>query len=149
MEQFQSKFSLKFTPTNYPVVKIKQSKDAFMCALNYYGDDILIYESAYLILLNNANETLGYVKLSQGGISGTVIDVRLVLKYAIESLATAVILIHNHPSGKLIASDADKNITKKIQSALKLIEISLLDHLIVTSVGFLSFADEGLLTFEI
>lgn len=147
MEQFQSKFSLKVTPTNYPVVKITNSKDTFMCVLNYYGDDILIYETAYLLLLNNANETLGYVKLSQGGISGTVIDVRLVLKYAIESLATAVILIHNHPSGKLIASDADKNITKKVREALKTIEIVLLDHLIVTSVGFLSFADEGLLTY--
>ena len=147
MEQFQSKFSLKVTPTNYPVVKITNSKDTFMCVLNYYGDYILIYETAYLLLLNNANETLGYEKLSQGGISGTVIDVRLVLKYAIESLATAVILIHNHPSGKLIASDADKNITKKVTEALKTIEIVLLDHLIVTSVGFLSFADEGLLTY--
>ncbi len=147
MEQFQSKFSLKVTPTIYPIIKIKSSKDTYMCALNYYSDDILIYESAYLILLNNANETLGFVKLSQGGITGTVIDVRLVLKYTIESLATAVILIHNHPSGKLIASDADKNITKKIQSSLKLIDVTLLDHLIITHGGYLSFGDDGLLTY--
>ena len=147
MKQFQSKFTLKFTPTNYPVVKITSSKDTFICVLDYYGDDILIYETAYLILLNNANETLGYVKLSQGGISGTVIDVRLILKYAIESLATAVILIHNHPSGKLVASDADEKITKKVKEALKTIEIVLLDHLIVTLNGFFSFADEGLLNY--
>lgn len=147
MKQFQSKFSLKVTATNYPVVKITKSKDTFMCVLDYYGDDILIYESAYLLLLNNANETLGFVKLSQGGISGTVIDVRLILKYAIESLATAIVLIHNHPSGKLKASEADIKITEKVKKSLKLIDVILLDHLIVTSIGFLSFADEGILTF--
>ncbi len=143
MEQFQSKFTLKVTPTQYPVVKVKTITDVVNVLKSYYGDDIEIFESFYVLLLNNANETLGYVKLSQGGITGTVLDIRLLLKYVIESLATAIVITHNHPSGKLIASEMDLKLTKKINSALKLIDVTLLDHVILTKNGYLSMRENG------
>jgi DNA repair protein RadC len=143
MEQFQSKFTLKVTPTQYPVVKVKTITDVVNVLKSYYGDDIEIFESFYVLLLNNANETIGYVKLSQGGITGTVVDIRLLLKYVIESLATAIVITHNHPSGKLIASEMDLKLTKKINSALKLIDVTLLDHVILTNYGYLSMRENG------
>ena len=148
MQEFQAKFSLKVNQTTYPKIKITQSKVAYETILNYYDESIEIYESFYLVLLNTANETIGFVKLSQGGITGTVVDLRLLMKYVLDTLASGVIIAHNHPSGNLKPSEADKIITKKINSALKLIDVTLLDHLIITPYGFLSFADEGILTFE-
>ena len=84
--------------------------------------------------------------ISQGGLSGTVIDVRIILKRAIEKLASSVILCHNHPSGTMQASDADLKITKKINDAAKLMDISVLDHIIIGQNRYLSFADEGILS---
>ena len=83
--------------------------------------------------------------VSQGGISGTVIDVRLILKAAIEKLASALILCHNHPSGTMQASDADLKITQKIKNAANLMDISVLDHIIIGQNSYLSLADEGIL----
>ena len=83
--------------------------------------------------------------ISQGGISGTVIDVRIILKPAIEKLASAIILCHNHPSGTMQASEADLKITRKISEAAKLMDISVLDHIIIGQNKYLSFADEGIL----
>lgn len=143
MEQFQSKFSLKVTPTNYPVVKITSCKQVSEVLRQYYSDDIEIYESFFLLLINNSSETIGYVKISQGGITGTVVDVRLILKYTIESLATAVILAHNHPSGKLKPSEPDLILTKRIVKAFKLIDVLLLDHVILTKDGYYSMTENG------
>jgi len=109
------------------------------------NDQISLYESFYVLMLNNANNTIGYSKISQGGITGTVVDIRLVAKYALECLATSVILIHNHPSGKLIPSQADKDITKKVQKGLALLDIRVLDHIILTEESYFSFADENLI----
>ena len=95
--------------------------------------------------LNNSNETTGYFKISQGGITGTVVDIRIIAKYAIENLATGVILAHNHPSGKLMPSEADKQITRKVKDALKMFDIQVMDHLILTEQSYYSFADEGIL----
>lgn len=101
----------------------------------------------FLLLLNNSNNTLGYVKISQGGITGTVVDIRIIAKYAIESLATAVILCHNHPSGNLKPSEADKILTTKVYKGLELLDIKVLDHIILVpdSEEYFSFADEGLM----
>ena len=95
--------------------------------------------------MNNSNKVISKSQLSKGGITGTVVDTRLVFKSAIENGAVAVILVHNHPSGTLVASEADKQITKKIKIAGESLDIKVLDHLIVTETNYFSFADEGIL----
>jgi len=126
------KFELKTIQTDFPNVKIRENFDAIDMIRRFYGDDIEQYESCFILLLNNANTSVGYAKISQGGITGTVVDVRLIAKYAIESLATGVIMAHNHPSGNLNQSDADVSMSKKVENALKLFDISLVDSFILT-----------------
>ena len=86
---------------------------------------------------------MGYAKISQGGICGTMVDVRLVAKYAIETLATSVILVHNHPSGNLNPSYEDDKLTKAIQKGLELLNIKLIDHLIISQENYFSYNEEG------
>jgi DNA repair protein RadC len=105
----------------------------------------MIYESVFIIMLNKRNNTCGYAKISQGGISGTVVDIRLILKYAIESLASGIILVHNHPSGNMIASPQDIQIAKKLKKAAMYMDISLLDSIIISEDSHYSLADEGLI----
>ena len=148
MKQYKShipELVLTKRQTDYKKVKITSSKDAADYIRNFYSDDISIYESAFILLLNQANYTIGWAKIGQGGISGTVVDIRLILKYAVESLATAVILAHNHPSGNLKESEQDKRLTRKTKESLQLMDIQLFDHLILTEENYLSFADEGIL----
>ncbi len=104
------------------------------------------HESFRILLLNRANRALGIAVVSNGGISGTVIDVRQIFQAAVKSNCSSIIAAHNHPSGNRQPSDADIQITKKISEAGKIMDIKLLDHLILTpSEGYFSFADEGLL----
>lgn len=128
--------------TEFKRVKITSSKDAAKYARNFFQEDIEIYESFFMILLNRANNTDAYVKISQGGIAGTVVDLKLIAKYAIDCLASGVIVCHNHPSGTLYPSEQDKLITERIKKALNLLDIRLLDHIILTKDGYFSFADE-------
>jgi DNA repair protein RadC len=140
-------FELKKIQTEFPTVKINSAKDGADFIRNFYGDDLEVFESFFILLLNRQNKTIGYAKISQGGITGTLVDVKLVAKYCVESLASGVILAHNHPSGNLSPSEADKQITKKTVSALNLLDVSVIDHLILTADGFTSFAQEGLLDY--
>ena len=140
-----SEFKLKVEKTYFKKVKITQSSDAYNVIKQFYNDDIEIYESFFLLLLNRANNTIGYVKISQGGTVGTVVDVKLIAKYAVDSLACSVILAHNHPSGNKQPSQADRNMTEKVKEALKLFEIQVLDHIILTSESYFSFGDEGII----
>lgn len=103
------------------------------------------HEEFWILLLNRANEVIKAVQISQGGVSGTLVDARIVFKEAVEHLASSLILIHNHPSGRLVASEADKSITKQLIDAGKLLGIPVLDHLIFADNGYLSFADEGII----
>lgn len=123
--------------------QIKGSRDAANYIRPSIGD--LSWEEFWVIFLNRQNKVIDRQKLSQGGITGTVIDVRLVLKLALEKHATSLILCHNHPSGNLEPSDADKKITRQLKDAATLMEIPVMDHLIITQSGFFSFADDGLL----
>jgi len=123
--------------------KITSSKDAFEIMHPLLQD--LPYEEFWILLLNRSNSVIDKIKISIGGISGTVADIRLISKPAIEKLASGVILSHNHPSGNKKPSQADESLTKKIRQALDLFEIKLLDHIIVTEADYFSFADEGLL----
>ena len=102
-------------------------------------------EEFWVLLLNRSNTVIDRFMVSQGGLTGTVIDVRIILKTALEKLASAIILCHNHPSGNTKPSDADKNITRKIKHAAEIMEISVLDHVIIAHHQYFSFADEGIL----
>lgn len=137
--------SLKRKKSDYKKVKISRSQDANKYSRQFYHDDLTIYESFFIILLNQSNNTIGYAKISQGGVAGTVVDPKLVAKYAIDSLAKSVILVHNHPSGNLKASEADKKVTNKINKVLNLFDCQVLDHIILTETEYLSFADSSLL----
>jgi DNA repair protein RadC len=137
------RLELKKIKSDIPKVKIGSSKDAQEYARKFYFDDLVIYESMFIILLNNSNNTIGWAKISQGGISGTVVDVSIIAKYAIESLAVGLIIIHNHPSGNLIPSEQDINITRKVSNTLTIFGSKLLDHIIFTEDNYYSFSDEG------
>jgi len=123
--------------------KITCSKDVFSIMQPIIGD--LNIEEFWIVYLNNSNKVLYKEQLSKGGLTGTVVDVRMVFKKAIELLSTAIILCHNHPSGKLNPSEADKRITNKIKTAGETLDIKVLDHLIVTEIDYFSFADENLM----
>ncbi len=103
----------------------------------------LPHEEFWVLLLNRANRVLSVERISQGGIQATVIDIRILMKRALDQLASGMIVCHNHPSGALKPSDQDMRITRKMQDACLLLEISFLDHLIVSDRGYYSFADEG------
>lgn len=121
--------------------KITCSADAAELFLSSLSD--LPYEEFWVIYLDRSNKVIRELKISQGGISGTITDVRLILKKGIDMLASSVILIHNHPSGNCSPSDADNRITSKIKEAGQLLDIPVLDHLIIANQNYYSFADEG------
>jgi DNA repair protein RadC len=123
--------------------KITSSKAVFELMQPIIGE--LPHEEFWVLYLNNSNKVIYKSQISKGGITGTVVDTRLVFKIALEHHATSVVLVHNHPSGKLQASEADKQITKKLGEAGKHLDILVLDHIIVTEKSYFSFADEGLL----
>ena len=123
--------------------KITASSEAFEILQPLMGD--LPHEEFWVIYLNNSNKVLKTTCISKGGIAGTLADVRLIFKAAVENNASALVLAHNHPSGGLRPSMSDKNITKKIAEAGKVMDVKVIDHLIVTENEYFSFADEGLL----
>ena len=131
--------------TSTPAVrpKIRCSQDAYRIVEGLLSD--LKHEEFWILLLNRSNQVIDQVRISQGGVSGTVTDVRLILNAAVEKLASGIILAHNHPSGNLSPSEADLKITRKIKDAAILLDLSLLDHLIVSDQGYLSFADDNLM----
>jgi DNA repair protein RadC len=124
--------------------KINSSEEAFRYISIELSD--LSHEEFWVIFLDRANNVIDKARISQGGISGTVIDIRIILKQAIEKLASSIILVHNHPSGNLNASTNDLEITRKATEASKFFDIKVLDHIIVAGKKFMSFADEGLIT---
>ncbi len=121
--------------------QIKSSKDIFEIFGQKLGD--LPYEEFWLMILNRANKIIELKKISAGGVSGTVTDIKIILKAAIEKTASGIIVCHNHPSGNIKPSSEDINLTKKLKSACELVDISFLDHVIVSYNHFYSFADEG------
>ena len=125
--------------------KIGSSSCAYEIAKEVAKDHIEHYECFYIMMLNNSNQVLGISKLSQGGITGTLVDFRIMFQNLIKANATAFIMFHNHPSGTLEPSTADKNLTKKGKEAAQLLDIKLLDHLVITTESYFSFADEGLM----
>jgi DNA repair protein RadC len=125
------------------VPQIKCSRDVFDLLSPILSD--LPHEEFWILFLNRSNKVINRMKLSQGGISGTVTDVRMVMKKAIEYLASGIIVCHNHPSGNLNPSESDTKITQKIKEAGSIMDIQLLDHLIISDKDYYSFADNGIL----
>ncbi len=123
--------------------QISSSNDAYQIFSPILSD--LKHEEFWILLLNRNNRVLGAKQISSGGVSGTVVDPKVIFKVALDKLASAIILSHNHPSGNLKPSKQDIAITKKLSIAGNAIEIKVLDHIIVTQTGYYSFADEGIL----
>lgn len=121
------------------IEKINSSKDAFEILQPLLGE--LQHEEFWILYLNNSNKVLHKAQLSKGGITGTLVDVRLIMKQTLELGAVGIILAHNHPSGTLKPSTADKQITQKIKRASESLDIKVLDHLIITQKNYYSFAD--------
>jgi DNA repair protein RadC len=129
----------------YIKVKVTTVEEVSEYARQFYGSDMTIYESFWVLFLNRSNVIESAVKISQGGVSGTVVDVKLICRYAIEGLSSSVILIHNHPGGDFKPSLADKKLTDRIKKALSVFDIGVLDHIILTEAGCFSFNEDNLL----
>nr|WP_321410862.1 DNA repair protein RadC [uncultured Allomuricauda sp.] len=125
------------------IIKIQNSYDAFELLYPLIGE--LPHEEFWIVYLNNSNKVMHKAQLSKGGITGTLVDVRLVLKQALEIGAVGIIMAHNHPSGTLSPSTADKQITQKLKTAADALDIKILDHLILAQQEYVSFADKGIL----
>ena len=138
-------YKTKVKPSARPA--IKSSEDAYRILKErcWDPDKIEFVEQFKILLLNRANRVLGVVNVSTGGVSGTVADPKIIFIAALKASASAVILAHNHPSGNLNPSEADITLTKKIKKAGQFLEIPVLDHIIVTTDGYYSFADNDLL----
>ncbi len=125
------------------VAQVRSSKDIYAIMRPILTD--LDHEQFWIIYLNHTNKMVHKMQLSKGGINQTVVDIRLVLKKALELNSTGIILAHNHPSGTLIASKSDINTTEKLERAARSMDMRVLDHLIITDNGYYSFADSGLI----
>jgi DNA repair protein RadC len=124
---------------------VNKSEDVYKLLLeNWNKETINLFEEGKIILLNQANRVLSLFSLSQGGITGTVMDPKLIFIAALKRGACNIILSHNHPSGNLKPSKSDEDLTSKVKAAGALLDIKVLDHIIISSEGYFSFADEGL-----
>jgi DNA repair protein RadC len=121
-------------------VKITGSQDAYQ-QMKFLED--LVYEEFWVLYLNRSNHIISKKKISQGGVSGTVVDMKLIAKQAVSNLASGIILVHNHPSGNISPSKEDQRITQKVIGGLKLLDVSVLDHVIIAGKNYYSFADQG------
>ncbi|MEC4004501.1 DNA repair protein RadC [Flavobacterium sp. SUN052] len=122
--------------------KITSSRAVFNIMQPIIGE--LPHEEFWILYLNNSNKVIHKAQISKGGITGTVVDSRIIFKTALEYNATSLILTHNHPSGKLAPSDADRVVTKKLKLAGEQLDILILDHIIITEIGFYSFKDSDI-----
>jgi DNA repair protein RadC len=126
--------------------KITNAADAYKILNNSWNEDEMeLRECFKIMLLSRANRVLGIYEVSKGGLTGVAVDIRMVFIAALKANAACLILAHNHPSGQLIESVADKDLTERIRTAGKIMDIEILDHLILTSEGYLSFVDDGLM----
>ena len=142
-----AEITVSYKPCKAHKPLIKSSDDAYFHLLKFFPEDtIALYETFVVGYLNRVNRLIGIYELSKGGITGTVADPRLILSVALKCAATGIILAHNHPSGNLQPSIADKEITQKIKNACEYLDIKLLDHLIIVPEGkYFSFTEEGIL----
>lgn len=124
-------------------IKILDSKDAYKILIsNWSSERIELQEEFKILLMNRGNQVLGIYPLSKGGVASTIVDAKLLFSVALKCNASSIILAHNHPSGNLIPSNRDIELTKKLISASKFLDIQILDHLVISKGGFYSLADK-------
>ena len=141
-----NELSITYTKKLFSNTSITNSKAANSLIREMYqhtSSEVELKEYFFIVLLNRANEVIGYHKLSEGGICATLVDIRIAFATALKSLAVGMLLVHNHPSGNLKPSQQDIKLTKDFCKAGDLLEIKILDHLIISVEGYYSFADEG------
>ena len=142
-----AEIKISYSTANTPKIKITSVDKAYQLLLSLWDlDTIELQEEFKVLLLNRANEVLAIYPLSKGGITGTVVDSRLIFAVALKCNATGILLCHNHPSGNLKPSDADITLTRSIKKCADFLDITLIDHLIITKNGFYSFSNEGKLS---
>lgn len=135
---------LTYKSTSKSRNKIYSAEDAYKLLLPTYKEGTICYKEYFKVLfLNQANQVLGYTLISEGGLTETSVDVRVILQVALLTNSVAIILAHNHPSGNVRPSQEDMRLTRQVKDAAQLMRISVLDHLILTDAGYYSFADEG------
>jgi len=140
------KISYKRKLPSSPLKSIQGSEDASVVCRSLYDKGVLDWkEEFHVIALSRGNNVIGSFKASQGGVSGTVVDPKIILQFALLVNASYIIMTHNHPSGNLKPSDRDIELTKKMKSACESMDMLLLDHIIITSKGYTSLSDEGFL----
>ncbi len=141
-----SEISVSYSTGKHKKLKVNNSKDSADILLSSWSKNTLeLQEEFKILLLNRSNAVLGIYSMSKGGVSGTIVDAKLIFAVALKCNASSIILAHNHPSGNLNPSEADKNITQKLTKASKYLDIELLDHIILTKDDFYSFSDNGLI----
>ncbi|ANF49964.1 DNA repair protein [Chryseobacterium glaciei] len=136
--------SVSYTTSNQEKVRITSNKEAYELIIKNWNLDIIEFqEECKVVLMNKGNFVLGIYEVSKGGIDSSVVDIRIILGVALKCHATQLILVHNHPSGNLNPSSSDEKITESLQKACKLLNLSLLDHLIITSSDYYSFNEKN------
>jgi DNA repair protein RadC len=139
-----AEIKISYIPTGRPGKQISCSNDAYLELKNWFSEDTLALQEQFVVMyLNRANRVLAAYDVSRGGLTGTVADPRLILSTALKLASVGILVAHNHPSGSLKPSQADLQLTEKIKEGGKLLDIQLVDHLILTSDEYYSFADEG------
>jgi DNA repair protein RadC len=140
-----SEINVSYSGSKEKKLKVTNSKDSFEILLDSWDKNIIeLQEEFKVLLLNRGNQVLGVYSMSKGGVSGTIVDAKLVFSVALKCNASSIIIAHNHPSGSLTPSEADKRLTQKLKKASQYLDIVLLDHIIVTKEDFYSFSDNGL-----
>lgn len=144
ISEVQLSYTPKFKRSELPI--ISEARDAYHILLEHWDlNTINLIEHFYVLLLSRSNKLLGIYEVSKGGFAGTVVDPKIIFIAALKGCASSIILAHNHPSGNLKPSQSDISITKRLIEAGHILDIPVVDHIIVTEDGYLSFAEEGLL----
>lgn len=143
VQEIEITYRNQVPPSHRP--KISGTRSAVDILRPFFENYMEYKEAFFIVLLNNANRVLGISRISEGGITGTYVDIRFIFQVALKANAVSIILAHNHPSGTLMPSDPDLRLTKKIVQASQILDIKILDHLILTRESHFSFAEECLL----
>ncbi|MDR7208415.1 JAB domain-containing protein [Flavobacterium piscis] len=144
MENIIAEINVSYSTNSRVKQKITSSLTAFEVLQSSWNSEILeLQEEFKVLLLNRANEVLGLYNMSKGGLSSTIVDLRLLFGVALKANASSIIICHNHPSGKLVPSEADKEITRRIKESCKLLDIHFFDHIIISHLGYFSFAENN------
>ena len=145
MENVIAEIQVSYNTNSRVKQKITSSASAYEILKSSWNEGSLeLQEEFKVLLLNRANDVLGIYNMSKGSVSGTVVDVRLLFAVALKCNASGILISHNHPSGNLNPSDADKELTDKIKQLSKLFDIKMIDHIIITHLGYFSFLDNGM-----